>query len=36
MFVLLRTMRMQLRIHADTNSEAFPTSKGLCDLYKPY
>jgi len=32
-FVLLRTKRMQLRNRADTNSKAFPTLKGLYDIY---
>jgi len=32
MFVLLRTQRMQLRNHADTNSEAFPTLKVIRNI----
>jgi len=36
MFVLLRTKRMQLRNHADTNSEAFPTLKVIRNIYIPY
>jgi len=33
MFALLRTKRIQLHNHADANSEAFPTLKGLCVIY---
>jgi len=33
MFVLFHAKRMQLRNHADTTSEAFPTLKELCDIY---
>jgi len=36
MFVLLRTKRMQLWNHADTNSDAFPTLRGQCDIHIPY
>jgi len=32
-FVLLRTKRMQLRNHANTNSQASPALKGPWDMY---